>query len=115
MTSRCLHRPTANLFVIASKLRLRLVLLDVLFLHDHEVIVDIGSLLLLRGRLLGIVGIFWVGCWGVGKLRCEFRGFGRLFFLSLGIGDDRWEEVTGYRSVYVMKSTAAGTHGIFLK
>ena len=85
--------------MIASKLRLGLVIVDILLLYDDKVIVGIGRLLLLGGWLLDIVGILWLGRWGVGKLRCELGRLGRLFLLRLGVGGNGWEEITWSMSV----------------
>ena len=84
---------------MASKLRLGLVIVDILLLYDDKVIVGIGRLLLLGEWLLDIVGILWLGRWGVGKLRRELGRLGRLFLLRLGVGGNGWEEITWSMSV----------------
>ena len=73
--------------MIASKLRLGLVIVDILLLYDDKVIIGIGRLLLLGEWLLDIVGILWFG------------RLGRLFLLRLGVGGNGWEEITWSMSV----------------
>lgn len=85
--------------MIASKLRLGLVIVDILLLYDDKVIIGIGRLLLLGGWLLDIVGILWLGRWGVGKLGCELGRLSRLFLLRFEVGGDGWEEITLSKSV----------------
>jgi hypothetical protein len=94
---------------------LRLVLLDVLFLHHYKIVLGIGDLLLLWRRLLSIVGIFRVVRRSVWKLRCEFRGFGGLLFLGLGFRVDGRKVITMQMLVNAMTLMLSGTHGMFLK
>ena len=93
--------------MIASKLRLGLVIVDILLLYDDKVIIGIGRLLLLWGWLLDIVGFVDQAGGKVGvparnrpsQLRCELGRLGRLFLLRLEVGGNGWEEITLSKSV----------------